>query len=551
MNLKNLISANTLKAIKQILIAGLVMTAAFGCSAQHENTKEQKPNIVLILADDLGYGDISAYGASKISTPAIDGLAEEGMRFNNAYAPSSLCSPSRYSLLTGRYSWRTRLEYGVLKYFDTPLISEDETTLADLLKRNGYYIACIGKWHLGFEWEVNENAPENPEKNVFDSWDKNVQDYIDFTKPVDEGPVERGFDYFYGMTGSNNMQPYVYIENNRVTEAPSVPQKAYDHYINVDRAPNWDIKEVNKVFTQKAVDVINDHYKDRADQPLFLYFPASAIHRPCLPTFTKGKSRAGLRGDIVLELDWTVEEIIKALKANNAYDNTLLIFTSDNGPRPGDPVLWLETYAEGDYEDYHQDYYDDYEPEYVNEQGNRIWEKGWMTYGHDAAGKLLGFKSDAWEGAFRVPFIVRWPGKVTPGTSNENVICLTDVMTTFADILNDTLSEDTGVDSYSFLSNLLDRDASQVRKSLTISGGASGAMVEIADGWKFIEAAVPGRWPETYYPDGPSKLEPQLYYLKEDPGENNNLYNSEKEKVKELKEIIATVRENPGVEGSN
>lgn len=536
---------------KLILIGLWVVTITSGCTDNNKNTENQKPNIVLIMADDLGYGDLSCYGADKISTPVIDELASEGMRFVNAYAPSSLCSPTRYGLMTGRYPWRTRLEYGVLKYFDRPLIGENETTIADFLKRNGYYTACVGKWHLGLEWEVNENAPENPEKNVFDSWDRNVQDYIDFTEPVDEGPNERGFDYFYGMTGSNNMQPYVFIENDRVTEVPSVPQKAYDHYNNVDRAPNWDIKNIDRDLTHKAVEVINDHFEKRAEEPLFLYYPTSAIHRPCLPTVTKGKSRAGLRGDIVLELDRIVDEIIKALKANNVYDNTLLIFTSDNGPRPGDPVLWLETYAEGDYEDYHQDYFDDYEPDYVNEQGNQIWEKGWMTYGHDAAGNLLGFKSDAWEGAFRVPFIVRWPGKVTPGTSNDNVICLTDIMATFGDIMNDTLSENTGVDSYSFLPNLLDQDAPQVRKSLTISGGASGAMVEIADGWKFIEAAVPGRWPETYYPNGPSKLEPQLYHLEKDPGENNNLYSSEKEKVKELKEIIATVRKNPGVEGSN
>ncbi len=550
--MKNILStlSGTLNNSKLILMGGLGVTFFSGCINSNEKTETPKPNIVLILADDLGYGDLSCYGATKLQTPEIDKLASEGMSFNNAYVSSSLCSPSRYSLMTGQYSWRSRLKFGVLKYFDKPLIKEDQTSIADLLKRNGYYTACVGKWHLGLEWEVNENAPENPDKNVFDSWDDHVQDYIDFSKTVDEGPLERGFDYFYGMTGSNNMQPYVFIENNKVTLPPSEPQKAYDHYINVDKAPNWDIKTVNQTLTHKAVEVINDHFSKESGKPLFLYFPTSAIHRPCLPTFTKGKSRAGLRGDIVMELDWTVSEVVKALKENGVYENTLLIFTSDNGPRPGDPALWMKNYEDGDYEDYHQEYYDDYSPEYVNENGNPIWKEGWFTYGHGAAGNLLGFKSDAWEGAFRVPFIVRWPGKVKPGTNNDNLICLTDVLATFADIMDDSLANDQGEDSYSFLPAILDKDAPQARTSLTISGGASGAMVEIAGGWKFIEAAVPGRWPETYYPNGPSKLEPQLYNLKEDEEEKHNLYEENPEKVKELKEIIVQVQNHPKSEAS-
>lgn len=533
---------NMYGSFKICLIGAFCATLLSGCTMSNKAGKVNSPNIVLILADDLGFGDLSCYGATKISTPVIDQLASEGMSFGNAYVASSLCSPSRYSLMTGRYSWRTRLKYGVLKYFDRPLIDKDQTTIAELLGRNGYYTACVGKWHLGFEWEVNDKAPENPEKNVFDSWDDHVQDYIDFSRPVKEGPVERGFDYFYGMTGSNNMQPYVFIENDKVTQEPSVPQKAYDHYINVKKAPNWDIKTVNQVLTHKAVEVINDHFSGDNNQPLFLYFPTSAIHRPCLPSFTKGQSKAGLRGDIVVELDWTVQEIVKALKENGVYDNTLLIFTSDNGPRPGDPVLWLNKYAEGDYENYNLDYFDNYQPQYVNVNGNLIWKEGWLTYDHDAAGDLLGFKCDSWEGGFRVPFIVRWPGKVSPGTKNNNMISLTDMLATFAELVNDTLNGNSGEDSYSFLQNLLDKDATQARNSLTISGGSSGAMVEISDEWKYIEAAVPGRWPETYYPGGPDNMEPQLYNLDTDEEETNNLYDSETEKVNELKEIISRVK---------
>lgn len=509
------------------------------------------PNIVLILADDLGYGDLGAYGATKIETPVIDRLALEGMKFTHAQVVSSLCSPSRYSVMTGRYSWRSRLKYGVLKYFEPPLIEKQETTLASMLKEKGYYTACVGKWHLGLEWTVNDKAPANPEETVFNSWDEHAWEYIDFSRPVKGGPLDRGFDYFYGMAGSNNMQPYVLIENDRVTEPPSVSQLPYDHYVPADRAPNWHINRINQDLTEKAVEVIDRHFSTDADHPLFLYFPTSAIHRPCLPTFTRGKSEAGLRGDIVEELDWTVEQLINALKRNGVYDNTLLIFTSDNGPRPGDPAIWMEKYAQGDYEDFHQDYFDNYQPEYVNEQGNEIWKGGWFTYGHNASGNLLGFKSDAWQGGLQVPFIVRWPGRVPEGTVNDHYICLTDLMATLAEITGIALDGKAGEDSYSFMKNLKDEGAPQVRSSLTLTGGASGAFAVIKDDWKYIEPAPHGRWPETYYPDGPSNYEPQLYHLSEDPTEQNNLYDSLPDKVRELKELITRVQETPGVETKN
>lgn len=530
------------------LLAGLIVFLLGCTSAGQKDMKDNRPNIVLIVADDLGYGDLSCYGAEKISTPVIDGLARDGMKFTDAYVVSSLCSPSRYSILTGRYSWRTRLKFGVLKYFERPLIEPGETTLASLLKRNGYYTACVGKWHLGLDWKVNENAPPDPEESVFNSWADNAQDYIDFSQSVGNGPTERGFDYFYGMAGSNNMQPYAHIEDDRVVEPPSIAQKPYDHYVNAPRAPNWNIKTINQDFTNKAVEVINNHCSQESGNPFFLYFPTSAIHRPCLPTFTKGKSEAGLRGDIVLELDWTVGEIIKALKKNGVYDHTLIIFTSDNGPRPGDPALWMERYEKGDYEDYHPAYLDQFHPEYVNESGNEIWKKGWFTYDHNASGDLLGFKSDAWDGGLKVPFIVCWPDHVEWGTVNPHMISTVDLLSTISELVGDSLSAGEGEDSYSFLSNILDRDAPQVRKSLTITGGASGAFVEIQEGWKYIEAATPGRWPETFYPDGPSKFDPQLYNLNHDVAEQDNLYGENPDKVSEMNARIEQVKNSPGIE---
>ncbi len=537
-------------SLSLIICSIIAISIISGCNQKmSDKSKAQAPNIVLIVADDLGYGDLGCYGATKIQTPTIDELSHRGVKFSRAYASSSMCSPSRYSILTGRYSWRTRLKYGVLKYFDKPLIDNDRTTIASLLKRSGYYTACVGKWHLGMDWEVNENAPDNPNESVFNSWDTDTYKYIDYSKSINNGPLDRGFDYFYGMTGSNNMQPYVLIENREVTMAPTIQEKPYDHYPGILKAANWDIRLVNKVLTEKAVEVINGHFEEKNDEPLFLYFPTSAPHRPCLPTFTKGQSEAGLRGDVIEELDWSIAEVVKALKDNGVFENTLLVFTSDNGPRAGDPVLWLENYAKGNYEDWVPDLAEKYSPEFVNDQGNEIWKKGWMTYGHKASGDLLGFKSDAWEGGFRVPLVVSWPDKIKESYLNTNLVCLSDIFATVADISGESIGSEEGADSYSFLSNLVNKEAAQVRNSMVLSAGASGAFVATKDNWKYIEAAPKGRWPETYYHNGPSKFDPQLYNLQDDMAEQNNKYNELPEKISEFKKMIETVKAEAKTEG--
>ncbi|HEX5555258.1 MAG TPA: arylsulfatase, partial [Chitinophagaceae bacterium] len=407
---------------------------------------------MLIVADDLGYGDFSCYGATKIATPAIDKLAAEGVRFTDAYAASSLCSPSRYSLMTGRYSWRTRLKAGVLAFFAKPLIEKGRTTLASLLKRNDYYTVCIGKWHLGFNWALKDDAPADPDKNVFNSWSVQSQQYIDFSKPVKNGPTVKGFDYFFGIAGSLNMLPFVFIKKGEVVQAPRDFNKPADRNTQYSlEAPDWDPAMVNRVLTGKAVQAIDDHFNKDPGRPLFLYFPTSAIHQACLPTFTKGKSKAGLRGDMVEEFDWSVKEVVKALKENKAFENTLLIITSDNGPRPGDPVRTIERYKHRDtgrLKGYYLNYFSRYKPQYKDPFGNKMWQAGWLTYGHKAAGDLLGFKTDAWDGGLRVPFIVEWPGKIKPGRVDHHVICNTDLMSTFAEVIGGHLGKHEGEDSY-------------------------------------------------------------------------------------------------------
>lgn len=503
------------------------------------------PNIVVIFADDFGYGDLSCYGAEKINTPEVDSLASEGIRFTNGYVASSLCSPSRYSLLTGRYSWRTHLKSGVLKTFAPPLIESGRLTLPEMLKQNGYYTACVGKWHLGFDWALLENAPADAEESVFNAWGVEPHHHIDFHKPVRSGPVERGFDYFFGIAGANNMMPFVYLENDKVVEPPSIPN---NFGTNVLRAANWDLKTLDQTFTHKAVEVINDHFSHHADKPMFLYFPTSAIHRPCLPTFTKGKSQAGTRGDMVLEFDWMVGQIVNALKENDAFNNTLIIITSDNGPQPGDPynlIQRFKTRAMGDDYDYYEPYFSEFSPEYP---GNGGIEAGWLTYGHNPTAGLMGFKSDAWEGGLRVPFIIHWPDKIKQGRVDDNVICTVDIMATIAELLDVDLQPETAEDSYSFLANLLNEDANPYRNTLTMVSGRTGALVIRQGDWKYLDGVDMTTWDQsqTYnpneYPGAPDFRKPQLYNLKTDVFEKNDLYMQMPEKVMELQGIIEKIK---------
>jgi len=526
--------------------AGLLLCLLARVALAREEQKHQRPNIVLIVADDLGYGDLSCYGAKKISTPAIDKLAANGIRFTDAYVASSICSPSRFSILTGCYSWRTRLKYGVLTPFDKPLIETSRTTLASLLRRNGYDTACVGKWHLGFDWPLKTNAPANPDKTVFDTWNPKAQDYIDFSKPLRGGPVDRGFDYFFGLPASLNMMPYVYIENDRVVQPPSEKMtEVYDDMVrNTFKAPDWDPKMVNRVLTRKAAEVINRHFSTHGGQPLFLYFPTAAIHRPCLPTFTKGKSGAGLRGDMAVEFDWSIAEIVGALKRHHAFDDTLLMVTSDNGPRPGDPLLSLESYRAEDFaKNLPPSYSGNLKPQFVNPTGDEVWRTGWLTYDHRAAGPLLGFKQDAWEGGLRVPFILHWPDEIKIAGTNSETICLTDLMATFAELVGDTLKPGEGIDSYSFLACLFDRRAPQVRNSVAVSSGGGGALVVRLGDWKYIQPSAP-HWEQTYYPNGPSFRDEQLYNLATDISEQTNLCRKMPDMTAKLKSVIPMVEQN-------
>lgn len=537
-----------LKGIGTLLF--VVLTSSF-ISPGPKKAQNDLPNIVVIMADDLGYGDFGCQGATKVSTPNVDALAAEGLRFTNAHTASSLCTPSRYSFLTGRYSWRTNLRSGVLTWFGQPMIEKDRTTIATLLKRNGYYTACVGKWHLGFDWALKTNAPADPKKEVFDTWDRSSYDYVDFTKPIKGGPIERGFDYYYGISASNNMFPFIYIENDKAVQQPTVAKEyVYDTDQACPRAPNWNLETMDQDLTQKAVEVIDKHFKKDKEKPLFLYYPTSAIHRPNLPTFRKGKSKAGLRGDKIEEFDWVVSEIVKALKRNNALDNTLLIVTSDNGGTPGDAYDAIQKYRRDLGDKYYQPYFSDFEPEYIKPNKNGQPTAGWLTYGHKASGEFRGFKADAWEGGHRVPLIMRWPKKIAAGVTNDNMICNTDFMDTFAELIGDGLKGNEGEDSYSFLANVLGKSNAQTRRSMTIVSGGGGAYVVSKDGWTYIDSGK-GAWGQTFYKGGPFPKDFQLYDLKNDPSQNRNLYSANPDKVTDFKLLIKRVESKGKTEGSN
>lgn len=502
------------------------------------------PNIVLIVADDFGYGDLSSYGATKFTTPNVDNLAANGMRFTDAYVVSSLCSPSRYSILTGRYSWRTRLKKEVLKSFSPPLIEAGRTTVASLLQRQGYFTACVGKWHLGFDWALREDAPQDAVVSVFDSWGTEPQKYIDFSQPLKGGPVERGFDYFFGIPGSNNMIPYVFIENDMVVQPPSVRN---DFGAKTLKAPMWDLRTIDQILTEKAVTLIDGHFQNSSSDPLFLYFATSAIHLPCLPVTAKGMSGAGLRGDMVLEFDQMVGAIVDALERNGVIDNTIIIVTSDNGPQPGDPYLQVQRFKSrnwGDVYDFYQPYFDEYGAVHRG-VGNQ--KEGWLTYDHNAAGMLSGFKSDAWEGGLRVPLIAHWPGKIPAGTVNTQVVSTVDFMATFAEIVGTTLTADEGEDSYSFAPALRNSEQPVARQSLVMVSGRSGALAVRKGEWKYIEAAQPEAGdldyppPPNEYPDLASPYVAQLYNLSEDIGEKTNLVTTHPSMVSEFRALIQTV----------
>lgn len=433
-----------------------------------------KPNIVLVLVDDMGYGDPACYNPrSKIATPNINRLAREGMRFTDAHAAGPLCHPSRYGLMTGRYPFRT----DVTRWPKEPLIEERQTTLASMLRDHGYRTAMVGKWHLGFR----ENG---------------------YDQELPGGPIDRGFDRFFGIRASTDIPPYFYIRGNRAL-APPVAHTAGSQsdgwkpnqgafWREGGIAPGLELKDVLPECTREAVSTIQSLVADsRSDrQPWMLYLAYPAPHTPWLPSERfAGKSGAGMYGDFLMMVDAQIGRVLAMLDETDVTRETLVIFTSDNGP------VWNP--ADKD------------------------------RFGHDSSGGLRGMKGDAWEGGHRMPFIVRWPGRVKAGTVSDQTICFTDLLATFADICGSKLPAETGPDSFSFLP-VLDgtHPAGQpIRGPIVMQAGASSTMMIRSGDWKLINQLGSGGFSE------PKKVQPksgdpagQLYNLRTDLAETENLH---------------------------
>lgn len=442
-----------------------------------------RPNIVYILADDLGWGDIDAYNRhSAIPTPVCNRLATEGQRWTDMHSSSAVCTPSRYSILTGRYAWRSRLKHGVLHGESPMLIEEGRMTVPSMLKQDGYYTAGVGKWHLGLG---------SAEKT-------------DFSKPLRPGPVTCGFDYYYGIPASLDMGPYVYFENDHVVEAATVNDPGSKSPRGVFwragmRAPHFDMPHVLPNLTDKACKVI--HERAQKPEPFFLYFAMPSPHTPWLPLPEfKGKSRAGDYGDYVAEVDFMVGRVLKAIDDAGIRDNTIVVFTSDNGAdwKPGDIA----------------------------------------RYPHRANANWKGEKADVWEAGHRIPFIIRWPHHIRPDTVCNETGSLTDLMGTLASLLHRPLPPNAGEDSFNLLPALLGQKHAPIRK--TIIDHSIDGMFTIREGdWKLELGLGSGGFSE------PRKVEPvpggvqgQLYNLREDPGELYNVWEQHPDIVARLTAML-------------
>ncbi|MCC7377271.1 MAG: arylsulfatase [Verrucomicrobiales bacterium] len=461
------------------------------------------PNIVVILADDLGWGDLGCYNPdSKIPTPHLDRLASEGTRFTDAHSPSAVCSPTRYALLTGRYAWRTRLKSGVLWGYSPPLIENDRPTLATLLKSRGYTTAAIGKWHLGLGWPTRTPASFGDASTP--TADPAV---IEWSQDLNAGPRTVGFDFFFGIPASLDMPPYVYLRNDRTTATPdgvipasqSQRQGGAGFWRQGPIGPDFGMQDCHPRLVSEAVEFVR---KQAIGIPFFLYLALTSPHDPWVPTAQfQGRSRCGPRGDFVAQVDDAVGQVIHALADRDLSSKTLFLFTSDNGAH------WLPSEV--------------------------------RATGHAANGPWRGMKSDAFEGGHRVPLIARWPGHVPAGRVTPALVGLNDFFATFAEITRTPVPTGAAEDSISFARVLLGRRAAP-RPPLVVHS-INGIFAVRQGPWKLIDGPGGGGWTSS-----PTNAPHQLYRLDVDPGETRNLWTNEASRARTLTRELDKIRRAPG-----
>ena len=503
---------------KRNLLILIITFTLFWMKPSQANEKEKLPNIVIILEDDLGFGDVGCYNPeSKIPTPNLDKLAFEGMRFTDAHTASTVCKPSRYGILMGRMPFRTGMK-GVFTGVQGPsLIKENQLTLAQMLQEEGYETACFGKWHIGMTFYDKEG-------NVIKDRTLEGVKRVDYSRRIPDGPLDRGFDHFYGTVCCPTTDwLYAYVDGDRIPVPPTklldkekLPNHPYSHDCRQGMvADNFNHEEVDLVFLQKSKEFLEKHVKANPEKPFFLYHAMQAVHLPSFPAEDfKGKTKFGLHGDFIFEMDYIVGELLKKLDELGVANNTLVMFASDNGPEVPTVIEMRKTHH------------------------------------HDGARPWRGMKRDDWEGGHRTPFIVKWPDKVKAGAVSNQLFSYTDIMATCAEIVNTKLPVNAAEDSYSFLSVFLGSQKDKPVRKYVLQQ-TNRLELSIRDGmWKYLDHKGSGGNDYNKIELAPYMIEDndpeapgQLYDLETDPGETNNLYSLYPEKVKEMKNQLDFYRE--------
>jgi len=470
--------------------------------------ERERPNIVFILADDMGSGDVQALNPeSNIPTPNLNSLAEEGMTFTDAHSASAVCTPTRYALLTGRYCWRSRLKRGVLNGYGEPLIEEEQFTIAEFLWNQGYDTGIVGKWHLGLGF-----AKVNGE--------------IDYTQPLSDGPHTHGFRFSYVIPASLDFPPYVYIKNGEVTQPPKLTQPAgpFPAFLRKGpRSPDLVMEDVLDDLADQASAYIESRARNRAT-PFFLYLPLTAPHKPVLPhPRFRGSTELGPYGDFIAQVDATVGKVLEAIDQAGIKENTLVVYSSDNGS-------FMFRLNE-------------------NEPGHTTDEtvQGYRASRHTANGPYRGTKADIWEAGHRVPFFVRWPGVVAPGSTCGRTICQTDFFATCAEVVETELPPLAAPDSFSLMS-CLQGNTEEFNRAPVVHHSGSG-MFAIRDGnWKLVLGNGSGG---REAPKGkPFERPYQLFNLNNDPVETTNIIDQHPELATQLEETLQQIRDSESSRGS-
>ena len=495
--------------MRVITLAALAALAAANAFAQ-----PRPPNVVVVLADDLGYGDVGAFNPrGRIPTPHLDRLARDGMRFTDAHTPAALCTPTRYGLLTGRYPWRTRLTRGVLWGNGDALIEPGRATLASLLRGKGYHTAGIGKWHLGLRWAIKPGATADRATNN----EKAAVDWIDYARPIADAPTHHGFDEYFGIPASLDMRDYVYIEGNRVVEEPAaalagVPSADPAFHRPGRAGPSFRPERVLADLTTRAVRYVRERAKET--KPFFLYLALASPHTPVLPTSAfAGRTGLGVYADFVAETDAAVGAVLAALEQTGAARDTIVVFTSDNGPAPVAGII-----------------------------------ADLRARGHDSTAGWRGAKQDLYEGGHRVPLIVRWPGVVAPGSSSPAVVGLVDLFATIAEAVDAAVAPATAEDSFSFMPALRRPGAPFDRPSPLVMQSGNGSLAIREGRWKLCVAPGSGGLsaPRPGSPEERGLPPVQLFDLEADPGETTNLQGKHPEIVRRLIARLESYRTSGG-----